>query len=248
MTYCEFIQNILNTRGRFSCGDEYHERHHVIPKCLGGNNNEDNLIDLYAKEHYEAHKLLALENPNNYKLQYAWISMGFLKSATTKERYLITADEYEILKKLSSKLASIRMTGEGNPMYGKTLSEETKRKIGEKSKGRHFSDEVREKMSAHAKGKQRPEDVRRKISDGNKGKVFSKQHRENISKSRKEKRIGCISVCQYDKNGVLIKIWDSATSAGIELNIAPTNITRCCRGRGLKSAGGFVWRYNKEGE
>ena len=29
ITYQDFIQNILNTRGRFNCGDEYHERHHI---------------------------------------------------------------------------------------------------------------------------------------------------------------------------------------------------------------------------
>ena len=59
MCYQEFIQNILNTRGRFNCGDEYHERHHIIPRCLGGGNEEENLIDLFAKEHFIAHKLLA---------------------------------------------------------------------------------------------------------------------------------------------------------------------------------------------
>ena len=71
MTYKDFIQNILNIRGRFACGKEYHERHHIIPKCLDGTDEEDNLIDLFAKEHYEAHKLLALENPEVYSLQYA---------------------------------------------------------------------------------------------------------------------------------------------------------------------------------
>ena len=44
-TYEEFIQNILKTRGRFECGDEYHERHHIVPKCMGGTDEEDNLID-----------------------------------------------------------------------------------------------------------------------------------------------------------------------------------------------------------
>ena len=63
MTYNEFIDKIINERGRFNCGNEYHERHHIIPKCLGGTNNKDNLIDLYAKEHFEAHRLLSLENP-----------------------------------------------------------------------------------------------------------------------------------------------------------------------------------------
>lgn len=36
MTYDEFIDNILKTRGRFACGDKYYERHHIVPKCCGG--------------------------------------------------------------------------------------------------------------------------------------------------------------------------------------------------------------------
>lgn len=31
----EFIQNILDTRGRFNV-DCYSERHHIIPECCGG--------------------------------------------------------------------------------------------------------------------------------------------------------------------------------------------------------------------
>ena len=65
MNYKTFIENILNTRGRFACGEEYHERHHIIPKSCGGTNDKNNLIDLFAKEHFIAHKLLALENPDN---------------------------------------------------------------------------------------------------------------------------------------------------------------------------------------
>ena len=86
ITYEEFIQNILDTRGRFACGDEYHERHHIIPKCMGGTNDKDNLIDLYAREHFEAHRLLALENPENEKLIYAWHMMAVVKDKN-QDRY-----------------------------------------------------------------------------------------------------------------------------------------------------------------
>lgn len=34
--YQAFIQNILNTRGRFNCGDEHHECHHIVLRCMGG--------------------------------------------------------------------------------------------------------------------------------------------------------------------------------------------------------------------
>ena len=49
VTYEEFINNIIQTRDRFACGDEYHERHHIIPKCIGGTDDKDNLIDLFAR-------------------------------------------------------------------------------------------------------------------------------------------------------------------------------------------------------
>ena len=64
MTYTRFIKGILDERGRFGIPEgEYKERHHITPKCLGGTNDEENLIDLYAREHYIAHKLLVQDNP-----------------------------------------------------------------------------------------------------------------------------------------------------------------------------------------
>lgn len=36
----------------------YYEYHHIIPKCLGGLNNNENLVLLTAREHFICHKLL----------------------------------------------------------------------------------------------------------------------------------------------------------------------------------------------
>jgi len=71
MNSTEYIENILNMRGRFNC-QGYCERHHIIPKCIGGSDDLDNLIDLYAHEHYEIHRLLALENQGCDGLVQAW--------------------------------------------------------------------------------------------------------------------------------------------------------------------------------
>lgn len=124
MSYKEFIKNVLDTRGRFACGDEYHERHHIIPRCLGGTDDEENLIDLYAREHFEAHRLLALENPENHSLVYAWLTMTCVKNKK-QNRVNVSAEEYEEAKKAYS-LVKI----------GKPLKEETKRKISESHKGK----------------------------------------------------------------------------------------------------------------
>lgn len=130
ITYEEFINNILETRGRFACGEEYHERHHIVPKCMGGSNEEENLIDLFAREHFEAHRLLALENPENEKLVYAWWMMCYVKDKN-QQRVQVSADEYEEVKKYYSKMRT------NQPAWNKgvPMSEEQKKKLSEAKKG-----------------------------------------------------------------------------------------------------------------
>ena len=156
LTYEEFINNILETRGRFACGEEYHEKHHIIPKCIGGTNDEDNLIDLFAKEHFIAHKLLVKENPDNDKLVYAWAMMAFAKS-DNQSRYELSPEEYEEAKIALSNARKEKYSGEQNPMYGV-------RRCGSDNPnyGNHYSEETRQKISEAASN--RSEETRKKIS------------------------------------------------------------------------------------
>ena len=110
MTYKEFINNILQSRGRFIDSDEYHERHHIIPKCKNGSNDENNLIDLFAREHFIAHKLLAEENTDDDQLVRAYMLMAFVKDKN-QMRYELTPEEYEEARKMYSK----RFSGGKNP-------------------------------------------------------------------------------------------------------------------------------------
>ena len=135
LTYQAFIDNILQTRGRFACGNEYHERHHIVPKCLGGTNEENNLIDLFAREHFEAHRLLALENPENSGLQYAWWNMCQIQGNDEQDRYIPTAEEFEQARKICSKLSSERNSGKNHPMFGLHHTEQTKENMSKAHKG-----------------------------------------------------------------------------------------------------------------
>lgn len=47
---------------------------------------------------------------------------------------------------------------------------------------------------------------------------------------------------QYTKDCLYIKTFHSVAEAGRLLNIFPTNITRCARGK-YKLAGGYIWKY-----
>jgi hypothetical protein len=177
MKYIDFINNIIKTRGRFACGEEYHERHHILPKCIGGTNDEENLIDLFAKEHFVAHKLLAEENPDNEKLIHAYAIMSFV-SSESNERYQLTPEEYEDARKTFSDMLKKKYRNkENHPSYGTHISEERKKKIDEANKGNKYC--VGRKIS---------DETRKKIGDANRNP--SDETRKKMSESRKGKRIG----------------------------------------------------------
>lgn len=54
--YFRLIEN--RKSNQLSKALSYCETHHVIPRSLGGSNDENNLVNLTAREHYIAHKLL----------------------------------------------------------------------------------------------------------------------------------------------------------------------------------------------
>ncbi len=269
ITYDEFINNILDTRGRFACGDKYHERHHIVPRCMNGSDDKENLIDLYAREHFIAHKLLAQENPEVYNLVYAWGCMAWEENSH-QERRCITPEEYEEAKIVYSKLMSIaakerlakpennpmygvRRFGEDNPMYGKHHTKEVRKILSEKGKarysekkdhpwyGRHHTEESKIKMSkSHKKRLENPENHP----------MYGKHHTKESRKKMGENHIKMLgkdnprsrTIEQYTLSGDFIKVFDSVGEASRATGIDGSSISRCANGK-LKSAGGFDWKY-----
>ena len=54
-------------------------------------------------------------------------------------------------------------------------------------------------------------------------------------------------VIQRDKDGALVKCWDSMKDAGEALNLKYQGISRVCRHK-RKTCGGFVWEYANDSE
>lgn len=61
--YNQLIDNATSNKverlGLHFIGELYVEKHHVIPRAHGGENGENNLVPLTAREHFIAHRLLA---------------------------------------------------------------------------------------------------------------------------------------------------------------------------------------------
>ena len=236
MTYNEFIQNILDTRGRFNCGEEYHETHHILPRCLGGTNDKDNLIDLFAREHFIAHKLLTLENPHNEKLAYAWWQM--CHCTNDEAEYEVTPYEYEDARQRVSAFLSESRKGENNPFYGKRHTQESKNKMSESHSGENHP----------LFGKSMPQETKRKIGEANKGKKRSQESRRNISEAHKGKQVGkdnprakAVYCEELKEIRLTMKEWAE------ELGINRSYISFCCSGK-VKSAKGYHFRYATEEE
>ncbi|MGZ7204812.1 HNH endonuclease signature motif containing protein, partial [Streptococcus pyogenes] len=54
--------NSLMDRAKYRNLNCYKELHHIIPRCMGGSDDKDNLVYLTAAEHFVAHQLLLKMN------------------------------------------------------------------------------------------------------------------------------------------------------------------------------------------
>ncbi len=150
----------------------YFERHHILPRSLGGLDTTDNIVCLTAREHFICHWLLTkfTVGEERDKMIYALRMMRANKSG---QRYTnkITARVYENLKIEYAEIQRQRILGENNPMYGRTHSEEARRTISEKNIGNKLTKEQRSKQI--------------KAQTGRKRKPFSKEWKEKMSQAHK---------------------------------------------------------------
>jgi hypothetical protein len=121
----------------------YSELHHIVPKCIGGNNNKENIARLTAKEHFVCHLLLCEIYPNNKSLKYAAFAMCRWNGGEVK-RKSISGITYERLKKEASEITANRMIG--NSIWKeRNHSEDSIEKIKIARKNQIFSKETRKK-------------------------------------------------------------------------------------------------------
>ena len=74
----------------------YVEKHHIIPKCMNGTNESNNLVELTAREHFLVHWLLHEMYPENSDLRYAFWSM--CRNSDNQQRYKPSSRVYEYAK------------------------------------------------------------------------------------------------------------------------------------------------------
>jgi hypothetical protein len=158
----------------------YVELHHYIPKSLGGTKQET--VFLTAKEHFTCHRLLTkmTTGPARYKMDKAVDKM--LCTNKFQQRIKISARLYEAIRKQAGLSHSLLIkgtnTGEKNPFYGKTHSQETKNRISKANTGRTqiVTEEGKRQRSERLKGVPKTEAHKQAIKD-----TWNKEARTGIN-------------------------------------------------------------------
>lgn len=124
MNYERIYNQIIN-RAKARKLTEYKETHHIIPKCLGGTDDKDNLIELTAREHFLCHWLLHNQYPENHKLLFAFHMMSNGVKTAHQNRYTPSSRIVAYVKEQSALRLSALYSGDKSPFYGKKKSAES---------------------------------------------------------------------------------------------------------------------------
>ena len=170
--YYNIIQLAVNTQK-----NGYTERHHIIPKCLGGDNSKSNIVRVTAREHYICHWLLTKMTTGSsyYKLEKA---LACFNRQSEGQVRTMSSGMYQ-----RAKLAAILgMKNKPSPLKGRKMKSppwNKGKKLGPNPKSAAAQKGVpKPKISAALKGRKRPD-----ISARQKGRTLSEEHKQKISKS-----------------------------------------------------------------
>lgn len=232
------IYNQIIERAKNRILEGYKEKHHIIPKCLGGSNDKSNLVELTAREHFLCHMLLVEIYPKEPKLWYAlWLMIIGKNRKNNLLEYKLSSRTYEKIK-----LEFI------NKIKGRKMSLETKEKI-KKTKSNidmsvFYTDEVKKKMSETKKGKLiHTEESKKKISESKKGKNRNIFWGKKISESKKGKpKQGKPIIQIHPQTKEIINTFLSITEA--KKITGCSGISSNLNGK-TKTSGGYIWLYKK---
>ena len=145
----------------------YFERHHIVPKSMGGGDNPENIVRLTAREHYLVHWMLFKIYKNKQTL-FAWYRMTHSRDGI--ERY--TSRTFEYAKKYKAKQMSEMFTGI-------ELTKEHTEKLSQAKKGKTYEEIGRDESPL--KGRKLSDDHKKKVSDSSRGRRHSESTKKQLS-------------------------------------------------------------------
>lgn len=167
--YFKCYYSIVN-QAKSRTSPEKFEKHHIIPKSLGGDNSDNNLVNLTLREHFICHLLLTRMTRGNDKTKMFYAVWRMCNSK--KNDYKVTSRTYEHAKITRSKILS---ENAGPTHYN------SGRRTGRTSET--FTDSWKDNISKSKCGK---------LSGKNNpmyGKIHTAESKKKLSETRKRKAI-----------------------------------------------------------
>jgi hypothetical protein len=127
MDYQKIYDNLVQSR-KNRLIDGYVEKHHIIPKCLGGTDDKDNLVILTYREHFIAHWLLVKIHKTHSGINYAFLCMLRKQS----DGRMLNSRMFETIKKNFSKFKKLYCTIE-NPGKSENSRNAARKRMIEKN-------------------------------------------------------------------------------------------------------------------
>ena len=75
----------------------YVEKHHIIPRCIGGSNHRENIVSLTAREHFVCHLLLTKMTTGKVKQAMCW-AVGKFAQVNKNQQRNFTSWEYQKIR------------------------------------------------------------------------------------------------------------------------------------------------------
>jgi len=225
----EFIESIIKERGQWCDNMGYVERHHIIPRSLGGDNIKDNIVFLTPEEHYKVHEMLYTEHPDVRSIEKAWVIIS--RRVRDGKTITWTCEEYSEFRRTHAKKQSRRQSGEGNVYYGKKHSVEVRAKMSKSGRGRKLSKDTRDRIRVSKIGEK----------NGFYGKKHSEISRAKMSESSKRNWTEKHDALSLHMKNLNLKWWNNG-STEIKSRECPAGYTR---GRIKKDV---LWYTNGEQE
>lgn len=164
------------------CPDAYYEKHHILPKSMGGTDVVANIVKLTAREHFIAHVLLAKIHGG---------AQWYAVTRMAKQTGQLHSRLYAIARIEHAKAASIALTGK------KMHTQEFKDKLGQLFTGVPLKAETKEKISIALKGR----------LAWNKDKHLSNCHKKNVSNALRNKPWTILRRFQHVQR-ITLKSWE----------------------------------------
>lgn len=119
MNYRRIYFNLIKDRLKKNISG-YVEKHHIIPKSLGGKDISKNIVSLSARDHFIAHYLLSKMFSNKVKKAKMIMAFGMMMVKTQSQtRYRFTSHQFNILRELRSESMKFLQKGVRNSQFQK---------------------------------------------------------------------------------------------------------------------------------